>query len=213
MAKNKKPFRRNSPNNKRVEIPERIEKLNARHKKRVAHIEVADDMHNQKKWVKLDLKKIYRLCILGMSVGEIAEHYDIKYETFTQYLNPNAPRFKPELAECVAAGTTDVAARVAGRLVDRAMGFKHKSEKIFYDSQTGQVVRAPHTVQYPPSEQAAMFILKNKRPQNWKDKQVIEQEGAGQTFAPVVNVITSDDKIKKLMEDMKAAEETKSKKK
>jgi hypothetical protein len=199
-----KGFKR-APSNKKIVVSPKVERLDKLIKEKFLHIEPTE-VGIPGKYIKLDLKKIYRLCILGMTNEELAEHYDVKYETWSQWCNSKSKTYKPALTEVIAAGREDIAARVADRLVQRALGYKHKAKKFFYDSQSGEVVSQEYIEHYPPSEQAAMFILKNKRPQDWKEKQIIE--GPNGSAASVVNVtvLTDDSKIKKLMEDKKMAE-------
>jgi hypothetical protein len=199
MAKSKKQFKR-APKNKKIVAPREIDKKQERLAKRFLHIEPTE-IGVSGKYIKLDLRKIYRLCILGMTNVELAEHYDVKVETWNQWANPASKTWKPGLSDAINKGREDIVSRVAERLVQRALGFKHKATKMFYDSQSGEVVKEEYTEIYPPSEQAAIFILKNKRPKDWKDKQIVEGPDGSSVSSVSVTVLTDEGKIKKLLED------------
>jgi hypothetical protein len=195
------------PRNTAIVAPVKIEKENEKLAKRFRHIEAAD-AGQPGKFIKLDLKKIYRLCILGMTNRELADHYDVKYETWMAWLRPDSKLHKPELAATLTAGREDIVAKVADRLVQRAMGYKHKATKMFYNAEEDKVVKQDFIQRYPPSEAAAMFILKNKRPKDWKEKQIIEgPDGQGIMGKTIVNVITDSTKIDKLLKDKKEKED------
>lgn len=205
----KRPTNRRAAKNKKIVAPPKVEAADEKLKKRARHIEAAD-AGQPGKYIRLDLKKIYRLCILGMTNRELAEHYDVQYETWMAWLRPESKAYKPELQTCITAGREDIVAKVADRLMQRAMGYKHKAVKMFYNAEEDKVVKQNYTQRYPPSESAAMFILKNKRPKDWKEKQTIEgPNGENVGGTTIVNVLTSDDKINKLMKDKKEKENDK----
>lgn len=196
-----KQFKR-KPTNKPIKIPDAVERANEKLKKRARHIEAAD-VGQQGKFIRLDLKKIYRLCVLGMSNKEIAEHIDVKYQTWIQWLNPDSKVYKKELADTIKYGTEGIVAKVADRLVSRALGHKHKAVKFFYNAQDDKIVRQEYVQHYPPSEVAAAFILKNKRPDKWKDKPVEDLNQEILTGATNVSVVTDPEKIKELLKRKK----------
>lgn len=204
-----KQFKR-KPTNKPVIPPKEIEAANDRLKKRGRHIEAAD-VGNPGKFIKIDLKKVYRWCVYGMNDREIAESLDVKYETFMAWCRPTSKgssnqksqMYKPELAAAIAKGRVDVYAKVADRLVSRAMGYKHKATKFFYDSQEGKVVKQDYIQHYPPSEVAATFILKNRKPDHFKEKPVEEINSQLMSASTNVNIITDDNKIKELLKRKK----------
>lgn len=53
-------------------------------------------------------------------------------------------------------------------LFRRAIGYSHVEEKIFCHE--GQIIRAKTMKHHPPSEAAAMWWLRNRRPDKWRDK-------------------------------------------
>lgn len=204
-----KQFKR-KPTNKPIKIPDAVERANEKLKKRARHIEAAD-VGQPGKFIRLDLKKIYRLCVLGMDNKEMAEHFDIKYETWMAWLRPDSKHYKPELSATIKHGTEGIVAKVAERLVSRAIGHKHKAVKFFYNAQDDKIVRQEYIQHYPPSEAAAAFILKNKRPSSWKDKPVEDLNPEILTGATSVSVVTDPDKIKELLKRKQEINERKNK--
>jgi hypothetical protein len=152
------------------------------------------------KYEKIDLTKVYQLALLGMTNEELAKFFGVSDATWSCWLNGGADKI-PGLLEAIIEGREGVYAKIADRLAQRAMGFTHKSKKVHYDAEIGEFVEHDIEVVYPPSEAAGMWMLKNGRPQNWKDKTIVEGPNGEAVSQPVVNIITSDDKIKKLMED------------
>lgn len=59
-------------------------------------------------------------------------------------------------------------ANVADRLYQRAMGFEHDSEEIKVVE--GSIERVPIRKIYPPDTVAAIFWLKNRQRDKWRDK-------------------------------------------
>jgi hypothetical protein len=65
------------------------------------------------------------------------------------------------------------------RLYQRATGFEHDSEEIkIMSSENGQYVeRVPIRKIYPPDTVAAIFWLKNRQKEKWRDKTEIDHSG------------------------------------
>jgi hypothetical protein len=54
-------------------------------------------------------------------------------------------------------------------LFRRATGYYHEEEKLFYDAKLGYVHRETTVKHYPPDTSAAIFWLKNRRRDKWRD--------------------------------------------
>ena len=65
------------------------------------------------------------------------------------------------------AGRDVADATVADRLYARAIGYSHDAVKIFNNK--GEIVREEYVEHYPPDVQAAIFWLRNRRPE-WRDR-------------------------------------------
>ena len=66
-------------------------------------------------------------------------------------------------------------ADVADRLYQRAMGFEHDSVEIKVVD--GGIVEVPVRKVYPPDATSAIFWLKNRQPDKWRDKTTTELTG------------------------------------
>ncbi len=77
----------------------------------------------------------------------------------------------PEFLVSLKAGKAISDAEVERSLFERATGYSHPEDKIFNDNGTPLVV--PITKRYPPDTTAAIFWLKNRRPNDWREKQQV----------------------------------------
>lgn len=98
-----------------------------------------------------ELENIRRKIARGMSPGELAQHLGISLTTLKRY-RKQYPAFGELFSEADSA-KDDL---VEEALLKRATG---------YESNSGKEV--------PPDVRAAMFWLKNRRPENWKDSREI----------------------------------------
>jgi hypothetical protein len=112
--------------------------------------------------------------IYGSTIEELANYFNVTDGTIQRWLKKH-----PEFRDAVHSQSSRANVKVMQRLYRRAMGFRIRTEKIFYDVKRGDVVRVPTTEYYPPSETAIFFWLKNRMPDQWKDmKEVNGSPGA-----------------------------------
>ena len=122
------------------------------------------------KYDKKHNKQVYKLCLLGATDKDIADFFDVCEATINNW----KIEF-PEFLESIKKGKNIADANVANRLYQRALGFEHDSEEIkVVDS---KIKRVPIKKIYPPDATSAIFWLKNRQPDKWRDKQVVEQSG------------------------------------
>jgi len=122
-----------------------------------------------------------QLTLLGATEEEIAAAFGVSRRSITNWKG-RYPQFKQALIE----GKMLADAQVGQRLFERATGYEHPEDKIFYDSKTGETVVAPTTKHYPPDTVAAIFWLKNRRPDLWRDKQDINHGSEDGSMKPQV---------------------------
>lgn len=60
---------------------------------------------------------------------------------------------------------------VEASLFHRAIGYSHPEEKVFCSE--GQIITHETTRHYPPEPHAMIFWLKNRKPDDWKDKREV----------------------------------------
>lgn len=124
-----------------------------------------------------------KLCKLGATDKEMADFFGVAESTLNLWkLN------EPEFSESLKKGKVLADANVASRLYSRAMGYSHDAVKIAV-SPDGTHASVPFTEHYPPDTTAAIFWLKNRRPDQWREKSTHEMTGAGGApLVPVLNV-------------------------
>jgi hypothetical protein len=110
-----------------------------------------------------------KLCMLGATNLDIAKFFGVAESTIDKWLAE-----KPEFSGAIKEGRVMADANVASRLYARAMGYTHKEEKLFHYQ--GEVIRAETIAHYPPETAAAIFWLKNRRPDLWRDKPTAEDD-------------------------------------
>lgn len=116
-----------------------------------------------------------KLCELGATDIEIADFFDVSDRTIYRW------QLKyPEFCQALKAGKDAADERVERSLYHKATGYTFESEKIFQHN--GEIVRTPFREHVPPDTTSMIFWLKNRRPEQWRDKseQVIRHENATQ---------------------------------
>lgn len=110
-----------------------------------------------------------KLCMLGATDAELADFFGISESTLNNWKTDH-----PEFMESLKEGKSQADAEVASKLYHRATGYSHNAVKIVANATTGQEHIVPYTEHYPPDTTAAIFWLKNRRPDLWRDKQEID---------------------------------------
>ena len=108
-------------------------------------------------------KKAYELSLLGLTNPRISQLLDISRETLNKWMNAH-----PDLADAIKKGRDHADSKVAKSLYQRAMGYSHPEDKIFLHR--GQPVIVNTVKHYPPDTASAIFWLKNRQKELWRDK-------------------------------------------
>jgi hypothetical protein len=119
-----------------------------------------------------------KVCLLGATDKDLAGFFEVSEQTLN-----NWKKRHPEFLESLKEGRALADANVGMRLYERAMGYSHPEDKIFNDN--GSPLIVPTTKHYPPDTTAAIFWLKNRRPDLWRDKQEHEHSGEVAQFTVV----------------------------
>lgn len=114
-------------------------------------------------------EKILALAKQGATDVELAEAIGVSDRTI-RYWKVQHADFFPALKEC-----KDLADQmVEASLFQRACGYSHPAEKILtnFNRFTGEVEveRVQYIEHYPPDTVAAIFWLKNRQPERWREK-------------------------------------------
>jgi hypothetical protein len=112
----------------------------------------------------------------GKTLADLADLFDVALSTIELWQTTHL-----EFSVAIRAGREDATNRVEKALFDRAVGYSHPTVKPIVVSggqgMGSSIEMVSLTEQYPPDTPAALAWLKNKRPAEWKDKQVIEHQG------------------------------------
>lgn len=125
-----------------------------------------------------------KLCKLGLTDKELAEFFKVCEATINTWKHVH----KPFLA-ALKKGKLIADGNVAEKLYQRATGYEHAEDDI--RAVNGEIVMTPTTRRYPPDTAAAIFWLKNRQPQKWREK----PDGQGDDDAPTpvkVEVMVQD---------------------
>ena len=116
-------------------------------------------------------EQAYKLCLLGATDKELGDFFNVTEQTIN-----NWKKDFPSFFESIKRGKIDADARVAQSLFKRALGYTANETQLaqFGGSFTDEKV-IPKEV--APDTTAAIFWLKNRQPQKWRDKQEVGLSG------------------------------------
>lgn len=110
-----------------------------------------------------------KLCLLGATDKDLAAFFEVEERTINRWKIS-----QPEFCQSLKDGKEQADARVAESLFHRALGYSHDAVKIITvaqgDNRGSVVEQVPYTEHYPPDTTAAIFWLKNRRPEQWREK-------------------------------------------
>lgn len=117
-----------------------------------------------------------KFALLGATDKDLASVFEVSLSTIEAW-----KRDKVEFLNALKRGKMIANANVAAKLYHRAMGYSHKAVKIS-SSPDGKEHITEYMEHYPPDTTAAIFWLKNRRPDLWRDK-VHQEISVDQTLA------------------------------
>jgi hypothetical protein len=115
------------------------------------------------KFKTIDQELLKKLYLDGHTDFEICNYMKISSSMLYRYQLDN-----PLFREAIKGWKDKAIERVEKRLYERAFGYSHETEQIF--CAFGKVTRVKTIKHYPPSEIAAFFLLKNIKPDVYRDK-------------------------------------------
>lgn len=125
-----------------------------------------------------------KLCALGATDAQLADFFGVAVSTVNLWKVEHA-----EFSESIKVPKAEADERVEQSLYRRAMGYEHDEVDIRVIE--GQVVQTPIRKFYPPDTTAAIFWLKNRKPEEWREAKSVELTGSN--GGPVRIFATSDD--------------------
>jgi hypothetical protein len=122
------------------------------------------------KYKKEYAEQAAKLCKLGATDAELADFFGVNTTTIWRWQSAHE-----EFCNSLKAAKEEADKRVERSLYQKAVGYTFSSEKVFQHQ--GEIVRAQIVEHVPPSDTAAIFWLKNRDPEAWRDKRVEEHSG------------------------------------
>lgn len=104
-----------------------------------------------------------KLAKLGATDEDVASAFDISVATLYNWRNEHPP-----FLEALKVGKVMADAEVASKLFHRATGYEHPDVDVKVVN--GEIVVTDLVKHYPPDTTAAIFWLKNRRPDLWRDR-------------------------------------------
>lgn len=112
-------------------------------------------------------RKLYEI---GLTDIEVADFFGITDRTLYRWQAD-----QPAFCQARKLGKDVPDDKVERSLFHRATGYSHKAVKIFADPKTGAEKIVEYVEHYPPDATSCIFWLKNRRPEEWRDR--IEHTG------------------------------------
>jgi hypothetical protein len=109
------------------------------------------------------VEQAQKLAALGATDREAAEFFNVVESTL--YLWKHT---QPEFSEALKVGKDAADERVVQSLYRKAVGYSFDAVKMHAND--GVVTITPYVEHVPPSDTAAIFWLKNRRGDEWRDK-------------------------------------------
>jgi hypothetical protein len=110
--------------------------------------------------------------VYGSTPSELAKVFGVKPPIIAMWINRHA-----DFRDAIENATRNCNIRVMDRLFRQCMGYKFKTERLFYDGRRGKIVKGTYTETKQPETQAMIFWLKNRMPDKWQDKTAIGVDG------------------------------------
>lgn len=117
-------------------------------------------------------KQAEKLCQLGATDQEIADFFEVDVRTVYRWKAEH-----DKFCQALKAGKETADERVERSLYQRAVGYEQEDVKIFMPAGADDPVYAPYRAKIAPDTTAALFWLKNRRPDRWRDKRDVEHSG------------------------------------
>lgn len=113
----------------------------------------------------------------GLTLDQIAKNLDIAKSTLCEYQKQFS-----DLSDSLKRGKDEIDVEVENALLKRALGYSYQevTQEQTRDPETGKnvlVVTKVVTKEVQPDTTAQIFWLKNRKPEQWRDKQQVEHSG------------------------------------
>lgn len=106
--------------------------------------------------------------LLGATDKEMADFFGVSEQTLNKW-----KKDYPEFLESLKKGKSIADANVASKLYNRAIGYDCRATK--FAASEGKITDSKDYIEhYPPDTTAAIFWLKNRQPEKWRDRKEVD---------------------------------------
>lgn len=112
---------------------------------------------------KLDLAAVEKLARKGWTDEEMARFFEVEPRTWYRWKAQD-----DKFCQALKEWKEEADARVERSLYERAIGYEHPD--VHVSNYQGNVTLTPIQKRYAPDTTAAIFWLKNRQPERWRDK-------------------------------------------
>ncbi len=127
----------------------------------------------QSKFTAVMSKEVKFLAEKGCTDADLAEFFAVSESTLNNWKISH-----PEFFEAMKEGKAVADAKVERSLFEKATGFSHPDSHV--SNFQGTVTVTPVVKHYPPDTTACIFWLKNRKPQEWRDKTDVQATHTGE---------------------------------
>jgi hypothetical protein len=129
----------------------------------------------------LDREQVSKLALKGWTDSEMADFFEVTEQTWNNWKKKD-----PAFFESLKDWKAEFDERIERSLAERALGYSHPEDKIFNNN--GRKLVVPTIKHYPPDTTACIFWLKNRQPDEWRDKH--DHEVTGKNGGPLRMIST-----------------------
>lgn len=109
------------------------------------------------------IEQAAKLGRLGATDREVAGFFDVDERTLNRWKHTHEG-----FCQSLRVGKSEADERVEQSLYRRALGYAQ--DDTHFSAYEGVVTQTPYVKQIPPDTTAAIFWLKNRKPEEWRDK-------------------------------------------
>jgi hypothetical protein len=128
-----------------------------------------------------------KLCGLGATDADVANFFEVAVRTIYRWSQANQ-----DFCQALKVGKEVADERVRRSLYRRACGFEYEAVKVFLHARSGKPIYAPYIEHVTPDTTAAIFWLKNRDPDNWRDQTDHKHSGKITLDQMIAGAITPD---------------------
>lgn len=125
------------------------------------------------------VEQAQKLCRLGSTDEDLADFFKVSIRTISNWKSEHA-----EFLQALKGGKDEADDRVERSLYQKAVGYTF--DAVHFSSFQGAVTATPYREHVAPDTTAAIFWLKNRRKENWRDR----HEVTGADGTPLMIAVT-----------------------